>query len=349
MFNRWSLLLLIGLMTLPWTVSPLFALAEPSGTGSGFVISADGYLLTCYHVVSDAVKVQVNLGGKSYPATVLSTNAKLDLALLQISAKGLVPLPLANSNAVEVGQEVRAFGFPLLTELGDDLKVTRGSVAGISLRDTSKVIQVDAAINPGNSGGPLVNELGEVVGVVNAKLVGAAVTAVAFAVPINYSKTMVRDEGVDFATTGATEKLDGPALVKRVSPSVALINVWKQYDSAAMVWVPGGTFTMGSVDGVGEVNQHPAHQVTLTGFWIYKYEVTVAQYRAFCAETEHDLPKFPDGYSWAGKAGWDAPSLQQHPIVNVSWYDAQAYATWADAALPTEAQWEYAARGLEGA
>ncbi|MEI7832698.1 MAG: SUMF1/EgtB/PvdO family nonheme iron enzyme [bacterium] len=64
-------------------------------------------------------------------------------------------------------------------------------------------------------------------------------------------------------------------------------------DNAAMLWVPGGTFTMGSADGVGETNEHPAHQVTLTGYWIYKYDVTVAQYRAFCAATKHKLPHFP--------------------------------------------------------
>ena len=111
-------------------------------------------------------------------------------------------------------------------------------------------------------------------------------------------------------------------------------------DGAALVWVPGGTFTMGSPEGVGEDREHPAHLVTLTGFWLYKYEVTVAQYRDFCTATERVLPKFPDDcWSWQGKRGWKDPALQQHPIVNVNWNDAQAYAAWAKAALPTEAQW----------
>jgi formylglycine-generating enzyme required for sulfatase activity len=102
---------------------------------------------------------------------------------------------------------------------------------------------------------------------------------------------------------------------------------------------------MGSPDGVGSTDERPAHQVTLSGYWIYKYDVTVAQYRAFCAASGHALPSFPSGYSWAGKSGWDDAALQQHPIVNVSWKDAHAYATWARVSLPTEAQWEYAARG----
>ena len=125
-------------------------------------------------------------------------------------------------------------------------------------------------------------------------------------------------------------------------------------DNAVMVWVPGGTFTMGSIDAVGGKDEHPAHQVTLTGYWMYKDDVTVAQYRAFCSATGNALPHFPQpmidngqlsNFSWAGKSGWDDSTLQQHPIVDVSWNDAQAYASWAKVALPSEAQWEYAARG----
>ena len=89
--------------------------------------------------------------------------------------------------------------------------------------------------------------------------------------------------------------------------------------------------------------------MTLSGYWIYTYAVTVAQYRAFCAATGHTLPRWPgDQFSWRGKSGWDALALQQHPIVDVTWFDAQAYADWAGVTLPTEAQREYAARGPQG-
>ena len=118
-------------------------------------------------------------------------------------------------------------------------------------------------------------------------------------------------------------------------------------DGATMIWIPGSTFTMGS-PFYANCGTPPTQEVTLSGYWIYKYDVTVSQYRAFSSATGYVLPPFPSGYSWSGKSGWDDPLLQQHPIVNVSLDDCVAYVDWAGVTLPTEAQWEYAARGPSG-
>jgi len=176
---------------------------ETRSTATAFVVHPDGYLLTAAHVVKDASKVDVAIGGQRYEATVLGVDEKPDLALLHIKAKGLPALPLGNSNAVERVEEVRAFGFLLSSVLGDSVKVTRGTVSGIETKVAQKVFQIDAAVNPGNSGGPLVNEKGEVISIINAKLAGVAVSNVGFTVPINYAKPLLRDEGVEFVTEGA--------------------------------------------------------------------------------------------------------------------------------------------------
>ncbi|HEY3330770.1 MAG TPA: SUMF1/EgtB/PvdO family nonheme iron enzyme [Capsulimonadaceae bacterium] len=114
-------------------------------------------------------------------------------------------------------------------------------------------------------------------------------------------------------------------------------------DGAKLVFVPAGEFTMGTGSfGIPnaflkDFKDAPTHTVTLDGFWVYQKPVTVAQYRAFCNETKRKMPGKP---IW----GWH----DDHPMVRVSWNDAMAYAEWAGATLPTEAQWEKAARGMDG-
>ncbi len=117
-----------------------------------------------------------------------------------------------------------------------------------------------------------------------------------------------------------------------------------------MIFVKGGSFMMGSNDGYDD--EKPIHKVILSDFYISKYEVTVAQYRQFCKETKHPFPSKPDKF-WYDEHDKVREWIwrDDNPIVNVDWYDAMAYCKWLSKktgekySLPTEAQWEYAAKG----
>lgn len=169
------------------------------GSGSGFLISADGLIVTNRHVVSatDAIYEVMLNNGKKYTATVLARDAILDVALIKISASGLPYLTLGNSDTLEVGQSVVAIG-NALGEFKNTVSV--GVVSGLSRSITAgdstgaserldKVIQTDAAINPGNSGGPLLNLSGQVIGINVAVVQGSS--NVGFALPINSVKSAI--------------------------------------------------------------------------------------------------------------------------------------------------------------
>lgn len=172
---------------------------ESASSGSGFIITQDGYIVTNHHVISGASSVTVTLyDGTEYPATVVGSDSDYDVAVLKVEATGLPAVTLGDSGNVNVGDSVLAIGNPL-GEL--TFSMSQGIVSccdrAINVDGTPfNMIQVDASINPGNSGGPLMNLYGEVVGIVSAKYSSYSNTTVeglGFAIPINDVQTIITD------------------------------------------------------------------------------------------------------------------------------------------------------------
>lgn len=171
-------------------------------SGSGFVVTDDGYIMTNYHVIEDAyasnlaVKVMFK-DGSSYDATIVGVEEENDIAVLKIDATGLNPVRVGDSDSVLVGDEVYAIGNPL-GEL--DFTMTSGRISALDRSITTSsnspainMFQFDAAVNSGNSGGPVFNTDGEVIGVVTAKAGENGVEGISFAIPINDAVDIAND------------------------------------------------------------------------------------------------------------------------------------------------------------
>jgi len=217
---------------------------QPQDIGTGFIVSADGLIVTNKHVVSDATATYqiITSDNKTYDVKSISRDPSNDIAVLKIDATGLQPVTMGDSSNLEVGQFVVAIG----TALGEFRNtVTQGVVSGLGrgitagdqyqgyVEQLDNVIQTDAAINPGNSGGPLLNSSGQVIGINVAVASGAQ--NIGFAIPIN----VVKDALQQYQKTGAFASLAYLGVEYQMVPK----------QSAVLNNVPQGAYVVNVISG----------------------------------------------------------------------------------------------------
>jgi len=222
---------------LPLLDQPMPRQPEARPAGTGFFITAGGYLVTSFHVVSNAAGLLISHGDKSYPASLVKFDRANDVAVFKVEGT-FKPLPLATSRRVKLGDAAFTLGFPNTDLQGLEPKLTRGEISGLSgIQDDPRHFQISVAVQPGNSGGPLVNLNGEVIGVVTARLSDAVTLKLTGSLPQNVNYALKSSFLTAFLETlpDVAAKLPDPppakdrpfnALVEQVRQSIVLISVY---------------------------------------------------------------------------------------------------------------------------
>jgi S1-C subfamily serine protease len=203
------------------------ATAEFTGVGTGWAISSDGVFATAAHVVKGAREVFVGFKESPMPARVLIVDERTDLALVQVDSRGkkFVPIPVISHGNIANGTKVVAIGYPMAFTLGDDPRLTEGSVSAQSgiAKDVTRY-QVSVPIQPGNSGGPVIDEKGQAVGVAVEKLADANAQVVNFAVKSTYLVSLMEQVGVASDKAAGDSTLSTAAVFAKYKKSV--LPVW---------------------------------------------------------------------------------------------------------------------------
>jgi len=207
--------------------------ARVTPTASAFLITADGYLLTACHAVKKTGRVEVFHQQRTYPAKVVVHDEATDVALLKIDGSGLACLPLVSSATAKAGDVVFTMGFPQVALLGAEPKFTEGSISALSgLAGSPRFFQISVPVQPGNSGGPLVNQKGEVVGVIVSRLDDIAAPLTTGSVPqtVNYAVKSSFVLPLLESVPGLSERLaksspahDRPTAIENARKAVVLI------------------------------------------------------------------------------------------------------------------------------
>jgi len=200
-------------------------------SGTGFFVSK-GILLTNYHVIKDSNKIFIIYNNKKYNATILAKDKTNDIAILKTNINNQIYLPLANYPEIQKGDDVISMGYPLVKLQGNELKATFGHINALSgMQGDFRFFQFDNPTQPGNSGSPLLNQYGEVIGLVSARLnqettlkySGRLSQNVNYALKIDYILPLIKHNKIKIKTLTYKKRLKNKDIIKKYEKSVVLI------------------------------------------------------------------------------------------------------------------------------
>ncbi|MGV7229456.1 MAG: SUMF1/EgtB/PvdO family nonheme iron enzyme [Nitrospirales bacterium] len=313
--------------------------------GTGFIVRVEPeilYLITAAHVIAGDPEPEVeffatrnmSVNGSVLPGAELNDDLR-GLALVVVRGKvhipdGVTALPFGKSvDLVSGGEEALVIGHP---GGGGDWAILKRQISNRIGRD----IALDPNVESRFSGGPIIVRH-HVVGIVMSRREGFGLGITHKSV-LNYLEgfSVVPSPSVNQQVEDDPRGFQADARKKESDSQLTLPETKTGKDGAPMVLVPAGEFTMGSLEGEGGSDEHPQHTVDLDAYYIDQYEVTVDRYQRFMKENNRSAPRY-----------WDQVLLRrdaQKPVVGIDWQDAHDYCQWAGKRMPTEAEWEKAAR-----
>lgn len=201
-----------------------------NGSGTGFIITKDGYIITCHHVIADASKIRIPVGGTLYEAKLICDDPNNDLALLKINGS-FSAISFSSKRSAKMGQEVFTIGYPNPLLQGKSAKFTKGTISSLTgFQDDLRLYQISVPVQPGNSGGALVDENGNILGIIVAMLSAKTTFKISGTLPqnVNYAVKSIYAQAMLDSLPGIAKKLIAPAkgkpnVVKRVKESTVMI------------------------------------------------------------------------------------------------------------------------------
>ena len=203
-------------------------------SGTGFIISSDGHIITNHHVVNECTNITVLSSNGRFNANLMATDSTNDIAIVQSeNTQATEVATFRSGNSVRVGEDITVVGYPLGTLLGSTIKATSGTVSSLTgIQGDTSIMQINAPIQPGNSGGPLLDDSGNVVGMVASKLNEIAVAGltgslsqnVNFAIKNSPIFTFLWVQGIQFRATDNRRKISRPDIVEKANRYTVMVS-----------------------------------------------------------------------------------------------------------------------------